>query len=111
MADNLWSSGGLGGFMGGGLEACRRRDSIGEQTVSRHAPVEGAQVKYWSPSRSQNARNSFGGGGSENVFAALGGGGGGGKMVTSASAIGAGWGVHQSAAQAQAASPVRGLRA
>merc|ERR1719198_2675392 len=29
MADNLWGSGGLGGYMGGGLDACRKRDGIG----------------------------------------------------------------------------------
>ena len=121
MADNLWGSGGLGGYMGGGLEACKRRDSGNFDTLQLRkaaagsprpaaAPIEGSQPKGWSPARAMpQRRQSFGGG--ENSVGALLGGGGGGHMVTSSSAIGAGWGVGQSAAMAQAASPMRGLRA
>ena len=106
--DNLWSSGGLGGFMGGGMEAVRRRDSM--PSSRDRGAIEGSSAKGWSPGRGSNMRAS-----SDNVRLSLGGMGES-RMVTSASAIGAGWSPHQSVAQAQASfqpppSPVRGLRA
>lgn len=102
--------------MGGGLEACRKRDQLAA-SFERGKPV--GKPTGWSPSRNCDARASYSSsyGGGENVRDALfGGGGGGSAMVTSSSAIGAGWGAHQGTAAAQAramapGSPVRGLRA
>lgn len=125
IADNLWGSGGLGGYMGGGLDACRRRDSGGFNQLElrkaaaqagsprpQQAPVEGSKPKGWSPARAMpQQRQSFGGGENRESVGSLFGGGGSSAMVTSSSAIGSGWGVNQSVAVAQAGSPVRGLRA
>lgn len=120
MADGLWSSGGLGGYMSGGLDNARRRDSSGGNSnstmmvsVAHSGGVAESKPMGWSPSRRPMRQCSprAMGGGENSVSAALGMGSPAARMVTSSSAIGAGWGSHQGAAAAQAASPVRGLRA